>query len=181
MGLIITADLIRRFPFAVNPARMTASIEGQIAKDMKAAALAEGHRPAYPKPANPAKVDAELHRSKVEAAIFRALMTSGEMTIGALRNATCYSRVAVEFALATMTTQKRLIENQNGRSPRGGTVSMTYRINPRFNQIVISNSPAVGDCGPAQPGNTAVNPPQGSDRPCGVEVALIIGAEDGQD
>lgn len=163
----MTPDTARRLAFA-DFAGMTPALEAAIGKDMKARAMAEGHRPAYPKPANPAKLDAELHRAKVEAAIFRALLASGEMTIGALRNATCYSRGAVEFALATMTTQRRLIESANGRSPRCGTISMTYRINPAY-APVIPHSPLSGDCDPAQPGISAVNKPPGSDRPGGVE------------
>ncbi len=163
----MTPDTARSIAFS-DFAGMTPALEAAIGKDMKARAMAEGHRPAYPKPANPAKLDAEVHRAKVEAAIFRALLASGEMTIGALRNATCYSRGAVEFALATMTTQKRLIESANGRNPRGGTISMTYRINPRFNQIT-PHSPTSGDRDPAQPGISAVNKPPGSDRLGGVE------------
>ena len=148
MGLIITNDLIRRFPFAVNPARMTARIEGQIAKDMKAAALAEGHRPAYPKSPNPAVVDVVLARAHTEAAVYRALSQNGEMTLGAVRNCTSKSHHAVNLALMMMVGDGRVIERDNGRHRRGGTISHTYSLNPAYAPVIPS------------------------DRPCGVEGAV---------
>ena len=41
--LVISPDTIRRFPFAVNPARMTADIEQLIANDMAQRCRDEGH------------------------------------------------------------------------------------------------------------------------------------------
>lgn len=44
----ITPDMIRRFPFAVNPNRITADLEQTIATDMVARSKAEGNHPGRP-------------------------------------------------------------------------------------------------------------------------------------
>jgi hypothetical protein len=43
--LVITPDLIRRFPFAVKASRITADMEALIAKDMADRCRSEGHWP----------------------------------------------------------------------------------------------------------------------------------------
>lgn len=162
MALIITDDLIRRFPFAVNPARMTEQLEELIAEDMKKAARREGNFPAMPPMPNNAR-DVEVARAKLQAQIWKYL-AHGPATKTDVRTGLggTYQSKPVNHELEVMAADGRLLIGGRGKHT-------TYAINPRFNQIVIPNSPTSGDCGPAQPGNTAVNPPQGSDRPCGVE------------
>jgi hypothetical protein len=170
----MTPDTARSLAFS-DFAGMTPALEAAIGKDMKARAMAEGHRPAYPKSPNPAFVDVVLARAHTEAAVYRALAQHGELTLGAVRNCTSKSHHSVNLALAMMVSDGRVLERDNGRHNRGGTISHTYRINPDYAPIT-PHSPLSGDCDPALPGNPVAGPvpsivtkPPGSDRPGGVE------------
>jgi transposase len=66
--MIITTDHIRRFPFAVNPARITEELEELIAEDMKQATRREGNFPAMPRLVNN-EADVQLARAKLQELI----------------------------------------------------------------------------------------------------------------
>ncbi len=159
--MIITADHIRRFPFAVNAARITPELEELIAEDMRKSARREGHFPAMPPMPNNAR-DVEVARAKLQAQIWKYLI-HGPATKTDVRTGLggTYESKPVNHELEAMAADGRLLIGGRGRLT-------TYAINPRFNQI-IPHSPTSGDCDPAQPGISAVNKPPGSDRPGGVE------------
>ena len=50
--MTVTDEMVRRFPYAVNPIRITAALEEAIAHDMLVAARKEGHGPATRNPAS---------------------------------------------------------------------------------------------------------------------------------
>lgn len=141
-----TTDFAIRNAFTI--ANMTPELEAMVGEHMRQAAYAEGHRPAYPKSPNPAVVDVVLARAQTEAAVYRALSQNGEMTLGAVRNCTSKSHHAVNLALMMMVGDGRVIERDNGRHRRGGTISHTYSLNPAYAPVIPS------------------------DRPCGVEGAV---------
>lgn len=170
--MIITADLIRRFPFAVNPARMTEELEELIAEDMKQAARREGNFPAMPRIVNN-EADVQLARAKLQAQIW-TFLAHGPATKTDVRSGLggTYQSGPVNRELETMAAEGRLLIGGRNRHT-------TYEINPRFNEVVIPHSPTSGDCVPALPGKPKAGPvpsivtkPQGSDRPCGVEGAV---------
>lgn len=153
MGLIITDDLIRRFPFAVNPARMTEDLEVLIAYDMAKAARMEGHFPAMPREAKGAQ-ESELTNTRIQVGIL-AFLSHGPA-----------SKKDIRYGMGGVHDAKRFNRLLDAMVSSG---ELEIIMNGATTTYAQTNSPTSGDCGPAQPGNTAVNPPQGSDRPCGVE------------
>lgn len=126
---------------AFKSADMTPELEAMVGQHMKAAALAEDHRPAYPKSPNPAVVDVVLARAQTEAAVYRALADDRELTISAIRSVTGKTHHAVNLALMMMVGDGRVIERDNGRHRRGGTISHTYSLNPAYAPVIPSDRP----------------------------------------
>lgn len=139
--MIITADTIRRFPFAVAPHRLTDELQALIAQDMANAAHKEGHRGRLPAVGNnPEQENSLLRQAKIEAQVFRRLM-AGDRTIGQVRANTNLDRPPLERAFASMLADGRIVRGDNLRNN-----CCTYSINPSY-------SPTQGQCDPAQPGN----------------------------
>jgi len=151
--MIITADHIRRFPFAVNPERITPELEVLIAEDIKKATRREGNFPAMPKEFYNAE-ESELTNARIQVGI-TAFLAHGPASkknirygMGGVHTASRFNR-----QLELMVAAGQLVVVMNGRTE-------TY---------ALPHSPLSGDCDPAQPGISAVNKPPGSDRPGGVE------------
>lgn len=128
--MIITADMIRRFPFAVAPHRVTDDLQILIARDMARQAHAEGHHKRLPPDQTPRAEDVEVSRARVQAQIFRCLAAYGGQTISAIRQATGMDRVKIETALIYMVADGRV--NRLERKTRGGSTPGIYEINRSF-------------------------------------------------
>ena len=142
--MIITADIIRRYPFAVSPCRVTDDQQILIARDMAERAHKEGHRKALPPTTQQKANDIELARFRVEANVFRCLSKYGAQTITAIRSVIGIDRHKIDNALVYMVADGRV--KRLNRPTRGGSVPAVFQINPHY-------SPATGQCDPAQPGN----------------------------
>jgi hypothetical protein len=74
---IISTKLVRRFPFAVHPARIRDIDEEAIAQHMAKAMHREGHRPKMP--VNPITIDAEQQRQSRRDKALAVLRDHGEL------------------------------------------------------------------------------------------------------
>lgn len=120
--MIITADMIRRFPFAVSPHRISDDLQKLIASDMWAQAKREGHQKCLP----PSGVfnAAQLRRADEEADVFRALM---------LGDRTC-SQIATRCGMEHHTVQNAIT-----RMKSKGIVKPTERARMDFPQQYAIN------------------------------------------
>lgn len=75
---IISTELIRRFPFAVNPTRIRDADQEAIAADMLKAARKEGHASRFP--INPIHVDAETLRQQRRERVVNILRKYGDLS-----------------------------------------------------------------------------------------------------
>lgn len=140
--MIITADTIRRFPFAVAPHRITDDLQALIAQDMAEQAHKEGHRKAVP----PTLVDKDAMREgtrrRIRAQVLACLQEHGPKHMRGIREIICRDNMGVTDALAYLEAIGAITSHQ--RKNRGGGVSRYYR---------LTHSPIQGACDPAQPGN----------------------------
>lgn len=125
--MIITADHIRRFPFAVAPHRITDDLEALIAEDMAASAKAEGHSKRLPPVPQPFQEDALLRQAECEAAIIR-LMMAGFKTIWQFRTQSKWERADLDRAVAAMLADGRILQGKQSRMNSG----FLYTINPAY-------------------------------------------------
>lgn len=128
--MIITADLIRKFPFAVAPHRVTDELQVLISRDMAETARAEGHVKRLPPTFSIKAEDIELARRKIESSVFRCLAANGSMTINAIRSYTKLDRHKIDAALAYMVAERTVI--RLNRPTRGGSLPAIYDLNPEF-------------------------------------------------
>lgn len=142
--MIITADIIRRLPFANLITRITPDMELLIAQDMAAQARREGHRKSLPTVTSQKAEDIALARAIIEADVWRYLVKFGPGTITAIRNTIKRDRHKIDNALVYMVADGRV--KRLNRPTRGGSVPAVFDIDPRY-------SPTQGQCDPAQPGN----------------------------
>lgn len=100
-NFIVTDEMVLRWPFAVNPARITSEMERDIARRMAAQAKAEGHSARLPsmKPQNAEKL---LSDAEFEAEIARTLLGGPARSINWIRMAVHRDRSVVEQAVARM-------------------------------------------------------------------------------
>ena len=139
--MIITADHIRRFPFAAAPHRITDDLQSIIARDMADAARKEGHHSRLPPATLSLQARAVMMRAESDAAVFRAMM-KGDRTVSQIITRVGMEKQTAQNALNRLMEDSRVI--RTGPTQRGG--GFTYAINPSY-------SPAQGVCDPAQPGN----------------------------
>jgi hypothetical protein len=139
--MIITADIILKYPFAVSPRRITDELEILIGLDMAEQARKEGHRKAVPPTLASNASDAADRRAEQEADVFRALM-AGDRTAPQIVARTRFERHTVQNALARMRADGRILRGRRDRED----MAQEYSINPSY-------SPTQGQCDPAQPGN----------------------------
>ena len=118
----ITPDLIRRFPYAVNPSRISETMEALIGVDMAVAAKREGLPTAT---TNTGQELSLLKLARDEATVFRHIM-AGARTIGHIRAKTNLDRSAIERALVSLQANGRVIRGPDMRA------SFTYLANPDY-------------------------------------------------
>lgn len=123
--MIITADMIRRFPFAVSPHRITPDLQKLIAADMWAHARREGHQKALP----PSGVfnAAQIRRADEEADVFRALAL-GDRTCSQIAARCGREHHTVQNALTRMKSKGVVIPTERARAdlPQQYALSATY-------------------------------------------------------
>lgn len=83
--MIITADTIRRFPFAVAPHRITDDLQILIAQDMAAQSQREGQRPAIPKKIKDDTNPRHHAQMRVNQMVLDFLASEGSKPISAIR------------------------------------------------------------------------------------------------
>jgi hypothetical protein len=140
--LIITADIIRRFPFGVSPRRTTGDLEILIAQDMAEAARKEGHRKAVPPTIVSKEAQKEATRRKIAVQVIQCIKEHGPKHLRFIRDQIRRDTVNVSDALAHLESIGVLTSQQ--RKIRGGGISTVYS---------LTHSPTQGQCDPAQPGN----------------------------
>jgi hypothetical protein len=123
----ITADIIRRFPFAVNPARISDRLQREIASDMHRSVTAEGHSKRLPPSVLPNQLDGLQRLAEAEAAVFRRLM-AGDRTAWQIVQMTKHSKAEIERALNAMVADGRVIKGDKLRANAGHA----YTINSNY-------------------------------------------------
>lgn len=169
-SLTVTDEMILRWPFAVNPARITSEMEADIGRRMAAQAKAEGHVRLLPASKPRTKDDELVARAMLEADVFRVLMAGEPKSTNQVRSALRRDRPVIEDVLKRMVRDGRVVVV--GVSARGNG-----RGHAPLYAVRGSYSPVSGECGPAQPGNCSAvrtprsgldsSEPQRSDRLCG--------------
>jgi hypothetical protein len=140
--MIITADIILKYPFAVSPRRITDELEILIGLDMAEQARKEGHRKAVPPTIVSKEAQKEATRRKIAVQVIQCLKEHGPKHLRFIRDQIRRDTVNVSEALAHLEAIGALTSQQ--RKIRGGGISTVYS---------LSNSPITGQCDPAQPGN----------------------------
>lgn len=126
--MIITADHIRRFPFAVAPHRITDDLQILIAQDMERSARAEGHRKAMPPVNNydPREMDEEELYRKREVLILKSVMC-GHDTPGHIAWRTNLPRHVSDKIIQGLIARGDLAQ---GSERRHRAVCVTYTLTP---------------------------------------------------
>lgn len=128
--MIITADMIRRAPFANLIKFVGKDIEKLIAADMARQAYLEGHRKILPHTRPQKEEDIILARRVIEADVFRYLVKFGPGSITAIRNSIHRDRHKIDSALAYMVADGRV--KRMNRPTRGGNVPAIFAINDAY-------------------------------------------------
>lgn len=99
---IVTDEMVLRWPFAVDPARITSEMEQDIARRMAAQARKEGHTARFPS-MKPQTAEKLLSDAEFEAEIARVLMTAAKpRSVNWIRMEVHRDRSVVEAAVARM-------------------------------------------------------------------------------
>lgn len=125
--MVITEDMIRRFPFAVKASRISARLEAEIGKDMRARAQAEGHFKGLPPAPQKSSLEAFVKIAEVEACVFRLIM-AGFNTAWQLVQNSKHDRATIDRALAAMVADNRLLKSDQMR----GSAGFRYTINGNY-------------------------------------------------
>lgn len=123
----ITPDLIRRFPYAVNPERISESMEAVIAIDMAVAARKEGHHKALPPSGFGQPAAAAIRRADEEAEVFRCL-SMGDRTVWHVAARSGLQLHTVQNALTRMKAKGVVIATERKRND----LPQAYAINPAY-------------------------------------------------
>lgn len=128
--MIITPDLIRKFPFAVNPARISDRLQREIACDMRNRTEAEGHAKKLPPATLPNQLDGLQCLAEAEAAVFRRMM-AGDRTAWQITQMSKHSKAEVDRALAAMVADGRIIKGDQLRANAGHRYTINSDYMPR--------------------------------------------------
>lgn len=125
--MIITADHIRRFPFAVAPHRITDDLQILIAQDMERSARAEGHHKSLPR--NPGdQSEQQVAQALMQAKIYR-ILANGPAAKTHIRDALDAREMgAIKYALEAMLADRRILRFGLGKNVK-------FQINPYFNRV----------------------------------------------
>lgn len=181
-ALVVTDEMVLRWPFAVNAARITSEMEADIGRRMAAQAKAEGHVRLLPASKPRTKEDELLARAMLEADVFRVLMSEdcAPKSVNQVRSALRRDRPVIEEVLGRMVRDGRVVIAGVSNRGNGRGHAPLYAVRG-------SNSPGSGECGPAQPGNPQAGLVRsGLDSKCGAVGGLtaahgFAGEEQGED
>jgi hypothetical protein len=140
--MIITADTIRRFPFANRVTRIAPDMELLIAHDMAERAYREGHRKAIPPTIASKEAQKDATRRRIMSDALNCLETHGPKHFNAIRDIVRRDTAGLGDALEQLVMAGVVTSDQ--RKINGGGIRTVYS---------IANSPTPGACDPAQPGN----------------------------
>lgn len=147
-ALVVTDDMVLRWPFAVNAARITSEMEADIGRRMAAQAKAEGHVGRVP-PSKPSSgADLELLRAELDAEIARVLLDSPPKSINRIRTLLHRDRPIVEEAVGRMVRAGAIYCAGLARTGNGKGHAKLYALTPM-------DLSGLGRRDPALPGETS--------------------------
>lgn len=104
---IVTDEMVLRWPFAVNPARITSEMEQDIARRMAAQARKEGHDGRLPA-MKPHQIDRAAEQAQAEAQVLEVMRDGVPRSSNRIRLAIRHDKQVVEHVISKLLSRGAL-------------------------------------------------------------------------